>query len=77
MISDFIYLHATDSGAKVTVRACEITAVEENATVVKETGGNVVDVRRFPGCVIHFAGRTSAGIETHDEVLEMIRNAEL
>jgi len=77
MISDFIHLHATDSGAKVTVRACEITAVEEKATVVKETGGGVVSVRRFPGCVIHFSGLTSDVIETHDEVLDMIRNAEL
>ena len=77
MISEFIFLHAIDSGAKVTVRACEITAVEENAQVVNETGGNVVDVRRFPGCVIHFAGLSSAVIETHDEVIEMIRNAEL
>lgn len=40
MISDFIHLHATDSGAKVTVRACEITAVEERPT----------------GCVVQFLG---------------------
>lgn len=77
MISDFIYLHAKDSGAKVTVRACEIIAVEELAHVAKVTGGEIQSIRRLPGCVIHFAGLTSEVIESHDDVVEMIRRAEL
>ena len=73
--SEFVELHAKGNDAKIIVRASQIEAIEQVVITNEEAGHVSVDIGT--GSHIHFCGKHVQVIEDCDEVVSLIREAEM
>lgn len=73
--SEFVELHAKGNEAKIIVRASQIEAIEQE--VITNEEADHISVNIGTGSHVYFCGKHAQVIEDCDEVVNLIREAEM
>jgi len=74
--SEFIELHDLKTNARINIRERDISCVEESILCVMSEIGEVLD-SRLRGCNVYHTGYVSNVRECYDEIIRMIKEAEM